>query len=86
VDTFTIFLKVVVNFDKYGVVLMNTEDKLGTGRLVPGYNLFAISEILEQCGIVIDDIIKKGALISLEIFFDCNFDKDEKCDPYPKFT
>jgi len=63
---------------------MNTEDKLGTGKLVPGYNLFSISDILEACGIEISDITK-GALITLEILFHCNFDKDEKCDHYPKF-
>jgi len=79
------FLKVVVNFDKYGIILMNTEDKLGNGRLVPGYNLFTFSDIFKECGIVLDDI-EKGALIDLEIFFDCNFDKDELCNPYPQFT
>lgn len=78
------FLKVVANFNKYGVILMNTEDKLGTGKLIPGYNLFSIADVLEACGIVIDDITK-GTLITLEVSFNCNFDKDEKCDPYPKF-
>jgi len=79
------FLKVVVNFDKFGVILMNTEDKLGTGQLVPGYNLFAISDILKECGMMIDDI-EKGALITLEISFDCSFDQGKSCDPYPKFS
>lgn len=86
VDThFDTFLKVVANFDEFDIVLMNTKDKLGTGKLIPGYNLFKFSDILQECGIIIDDIVK-GALIRLEIKFECDFDKSKSCDPYPKFS
>jgi len=85
VENFTIFLKVALNFEDFGVTLVNTDDKLGTGSLVDGYNLFTVSDILDECGLDIDDITASGALILGYIKYDCDFDVDDNCEPYPEF-
>jgi len=85
IEQYTYFWKVIVYFEDYDIILMNTEDKLGTGRLTPGYNLFLLSEILADCGIVIDEI-ETGALINVKISYNCNFDENKTCHPYPKFS
>jgi len=85
VDNFTIFLKVALNFEEFGIRLVNTEDRLGTGALIPGYNSFTVSDILEECGIEMADIQNTGMLITGDITYYCDFDVSKDCDPYPKF-
>jgi len=86
VENFSIFIKVAVEFQDFDVSLINTKDIAGTGALVEGYNLFTLSDILDECEINIDDILETGALISGKIYYDCNFDQNEHCSSYPKFT
>lgn len=38
------------------MALVSTEDLLHTGGLVPGYNLFTVSDILDECGLDVDEI------------------------------
>jgi len=85
VENFTIFLKVMVVFKEFGVTLLNTEDRLGTGEWTPGYNLFTVKDILDECGVDILDVQRTGMLVTGDITYECNFDPDNKCRPYPKF-
>jgi len=78
-------MKVALEFKEFGVSLVNTEDRTGTGSLISGYNLFAVSDILDECGVDIDDIQSAGMLISGGITYYCDFDINDECDPYPKF-
>jgi len=86
VENFTIFLKVVVEFADFNIYLINTEDIEGTGGLVEGYNLFTVSNILDECNLDIDDVIDDGVLIKGSITYYCNFDNGEDCNPYPEFS
>jgi len=85
VENFTIFLKVAVEFKDFGVTLLNTEDKLGTGELIPGYNLFKVKDILDECGVDILDVQRTGMLVTGDITYYCDFDVNNECNPYPKF-
>jgi len=86
VENFTIFLKVVVEFADFGVDLINIQDITGIGSLVEGYNLFKVSNILDECDLDIDDLMEDGALIKGSITYNCDFDEDEECSPYPEFS
>jgi len=86
VENFTIFIKVAVEFWDFGVFMINTEDISGTGSLVDGYNLFRLSDILDECDIDIDNIMETGSVISGKVYYDCNFDEGKDCSPYPEFT
>jgi len=81
VENFTIFLKIAVEFKVFKVSLVNTEDKLGTGRLTPGYNLFRVKDILDECGIEMSEIRETGMVVSGDVTYYCNFDADSNCDP-----
>eukprot|EP00486_Rosalina_sp_Unknown_P015356 CAMPEP_0201592242 /NCGR_PEP_ID=MMETSP0190_2-20130828/190193_1 /ASSEMBLY_ACC=CAM_ASM_000263 /TAXON_ID=37353 /ORGANISM="Rosalina sp." /LENGTH=244 /DNA_ID=CAMNT_0048050929 /DNA_START=30 /DNA_END=761 /DNA_ORIENTATION=+ len=67
VGNFTVFVKIDVSFDKFGVKRTNTYDYNGDGKPEYGLNLFTINEMLQEAtdGQVTDytDIAETGAII-----------------------
>jgi len=85
VENFTIFVRVLLEFRDFGVYMVNTEDRLGNGELINGYNSFTVKDILDDCGVEMSDIQRSGMLVRSDISYYCDFDIDDKCNPYPKF-
>jgi len=85
-QNFTIFLKIAVRFKEFGITLLNTEDRDGTGELIYGYNLFKLSDIFEECGVEIEEVQSTGVLVIGSIIYKCDFNKNDECNPYPAFS
>lgn len=84
VGNFTIFVRVNVDFPKFKVIRDNTGESDQENETAPifGYNLFTPTEIVENTGYSFDDIATYGAVVAVEINWDCNFDLSaKKCNP-----
>ena len=75
---FTIFVRNYVQFTQFGKYETNLDDKHNNGSLIKGYNLWTIDEII--------DIKSVGMIISMNIIWNCDFDKDCECDPEFEFN
>jgi len=88
VENFTIFLKVNLRFQKFGVSLTNAVNaNTSNHELTPGFNLFTIDDILHRAQTKISDISRSGAIIVCTISYECDLDKSvEKCEHHPHFS
>lgn len=82
VENWTVFFKVNIEFNEFGVGKTNALAKDGK-KPVKGYNLFSIQEIVEMSGSNWTEALDTGAIILFTTKFSCNLDKahGEQCDP-----
>eukprot|EP01083_Nonionella_stella_P211178 763841_1 len=90
IGNFTVFVKIDVSFDRFGIKRTNTYDVLGTGAPVFGLNLFTINEMLNAAtdGKVSNykDIATSGAILLVSSHWNCDFDENvNKCVPHFTF-
>eukprot|EP01083_Nonionella_stella_P013141 37028_1 len=90
VGNFTVFVKVQVSFNRFGVRRTNTYDVTGDGSAVYGLNLFIVNEMLEAAtdGAVSDykDVATTGAILLVSSQWNCNFDRSvDECNPVFSF-
>jgi len=85
VGDFTVFVKVDVSFDKFGVLRHNYYDTYGSYP-TSGYNLFSVDEMLSEAtnGAVTSasQVADRGAIILVKSTWNCNLDRSEdRCNP-----
>mmetsp|Transcript_68683 Transcript_68683/g.109095 ORF Transcript_68683/g.109095 Transcript_68683/m.109095 type:complete len:387 (-) Transcript_68683:154-1314(-) len=90
VGNFTVFVKIDVSFDKFGVQRTNIYDINGDGSPSYGYNLFTINEMLSAStdGEISDysQIAADGAILLVSSVWNCNLDRNQNlCNPYFTF-
>merc|ERR1712228_359636 len=86
IGEFTVFVKIDISFEQFGLHRENEYDIKGNGRPVFGYNLWTINDILSNAtnGKVTSykQIAKTGAVIVISSVWDCNCDEPEsECSP-----
>eukprot|EP01084_Bolivina_argentea_P181873 314071_1 len=86
IGEFTVFVKIDVSFDRFGVDRGNTYDRLNTSAPEFGYNLFTIDDIISNAtngGITsYYDVAERGAIILISSVWNCNLDNNiNECNP-----